>query len=557
MKKFAAVCVCLILASFILVPNRNVYSQANDRLKNKYVEGEIIVKLKDNIESIAEQEIPEMVLSVRGEGVERLTQRHTGNINLVRFNPALSVEQAVQRAQKDPRVEYAEPNYLLEAANTVPNDVFFGAMWGLSNGDSLFSGAQTAADISATRAWDITTGSDDLVVAVIDTGAKLSHPDLSPNAWVNPRENPNNGVDDDGNGFVDDKNGWNFYDKNKDVFQSASDDLHGTHVAGTIGAVGNNGEGTTGVAWHVKLMSLKFLGGSKGSGSTSNAIKAINYVIDQKNRGTNVRVINASWGDGSDSQSLREAIAAAGNVGIVFVCAAGNGGSDGFGDDIDEIPDFPAGYSTSLDNVISVAAIDSGDNLAGFSNFGHSSVTVAAPGVGIWSTVPDVREYAPISGTSMASPHVAGIVALMLSNKPSLTPKQVRDIIVSTAEPTTALASKIVSSGRVSAYNALTETPAVKSKPVITQANVSKKKLTINGIGFLSGSSIIEVNGVAISDIKYDDSYSVGNGTISRLRSEPGKKTIKKMFPKGQLVDVTIFNPTTGERSPKFATGLF
>nr|AIA13975.1 Subtilase family [uncultured bacterium] len=267
--------------------------------------------------------------------------------------------------------------------------------------------------------------------------------------------------------------------------------------------------------------------------------------------------MNASWGGGSDSQSLREAITAAGNAGIVFVCAAGNGGSDGFGDDIDEISDFPADYSTSLDNVISVAAIDSGDNLAGFSNFGHSSVTVAAPGVGIWSTVPDVRGYAPISGTSMASPHVAGIVALMLSNKPSLTPKQVRDIIVSTAEPTTALASKIVSSGRVSAYNALTETPAAKSKPVITQASVSKKKLTINGIGFLSGSSIIEVNGGALSDIKYDDSYKVGNGTLSRLRSEPGKKTIKKMFPTGQFVNLTVFNPSTGERSPQFATARF
>nr|AIA13876.1 Subtilase family [uncultured bacterium] len=333
--------------------------------------------------------------------------------------------------------------------------------------------------------------------------------------------------------------------------------MHGTHVAGTIGAVSDNKQGTTGVAWHVKLMSLKFLGGSKGKGTTGNAIKAIEYVIDQRKRGTNVRVINASWGGGSDSQALREAIAAAGNVGIVFVCAAGNGGEDGVGDDIDSTPDFPAGYANSLDNVISVAAIDAGDDLAGFSNFGHNSVSVAAPGSAIWSTVPDVREYAPISGTSMASPHVAGICALMLSNKPSLTPKQVRDIIVSTAEPTNALASKVVASGRANAYNALTETLAAKGKPVITHASVSKKKVTIDGIGFLNGSSIIEVNGVAISDIKFDDSYNLGNGTISRLRSEPGKKTIKKMFPTGQFVNLTVFNPSTGERSPQFATGRF
>ncbi len=545
------------MASFILIPGKNVYSQASDKPKHNYVEGEIIVKLKADVESIVEQEIPESVLNVRGEGVERLTQRSRGNINLVRFNKALSVEQAVRQAQQDPRVEYAEPNYLLEAANTIPDDSFFSAMWGLSNQGSPFSGAQTPADISATRAWDISRGSDDLVVAVIDTGVKLTHPDLAQNAWVNPREQANNGIDDDGNGFVDDKNGWNFYDKNKDVFQSASDDLHGTHVAGTIGAVGNNGIGTTGVAWHVKLMSLKFLGGSKGSGTTGNAVKAVNYIVDQKNRGTNVRVINASWGGGGDSQSLREAIAAAGNAGIVFVCAAGNGGDDGFGDDVDETVDFPAGYAATLDNVISVAAIDSGDNLSSFSNFGHNSISVAAPGVGIWSTVPDVREYAPISGTSMASPHVAGIVALMLSNKPSLTPRQVRDIIVSTAEPTTALASRVQASGRVSAYNALTETPAAKGKPVITHASVSKKKVTVDGIGFLNGSSILEVNGVAISDIKFDDSYNLGNGTVSRLRSEPGKKTIKKMFPTGQFVNLTIFNPSTGERSPQFATGRF
>jgi subtilisin family serine protease len=330
--------------------------------------------------------------------------------------------------------------------------------------------------------------------------------------------------------------------------------MHGTHVAGTIGAVGHNKQGTTGVAWHVKLMSLKFLGGSKGSGSTGDAIRAINYVIDQRKRGTNVRVINASWGGGSDSRALREVIAAAGqkDLEIVFVCAAGNSGED-----IDSTADFPADYAVDLNNVISVAAIDAGDNLAGFSNFGHKSVSVAAPGVGIWSTVSDIREYAPLSGTSMASPHVAGIVALMLSNNPSLTAEEVKKILISTAEPTTELASKVVSSGRVNAYNALTGIPPAKGSPVIARANIKKKKITIDGIGFLSGSSIIEVNGVAISDIQYDDSYKIGNETISRLTSEPGKKTIKKRFPKGQLVDVTIFNPTTGERSPKFVTGLF
>jgi subtilisin family serine protease len=558
MKKFATVCVCLMMFSFMLIPNKNVYSQSGDRIKRNYVEGEIIVKLKDNVESISDQEIPEAVLNVRGEGVERLTERNRGNINLVRFNKALSVEQAVRQARQDPRVEYAEPNYILHATNTTPDDLYFSEMWGLSNHFSQsFGEGQTPADISATRAWDITRGSDDLVVAVIDTGVYLAHRDLAPNAWVNPRENPNNGIDDDGNDFVDDVNGWNFYNRNKDVFQSVRDDDHGTHVAGTIGAVGNNGEGIAGVAWHVKLMSLKFLGGPNGSGSTSDAVKAVNYVIDQKKRGTNVRVINASWGGGSESASLREAIAAAGREGIVFVCAAGNGGDDGVGDDTDDTPDFPASYASELDNVISVAAINAGDNLSSFSNFGHNSVSVAAPGSEIWSTVPSFREYEPKSGTSMASPHVAGVAALMLSNKPSLTAKEVKEIIIATAEPTSALASKTKSSGRVSAYNALTETLPAKGKPTVVRANISKKKVTIEGIGFLNGSSVIEVNGVPMSGMDYDDSYNVGNGTTSHLVSAPGKKKIKKMFPAGQFVNITVFNPTTGERSPQFAAARF
>nr|AIA11893.1 Subtilase family [uncultured bacterium] len=280
-------------------------------------------------------------------------------------------------------------------------------------------------------------------------------------------------------------------------------------------------------------------------------------MIDQKNRGTNVRVINASWGGGGESQSLREAIAAAGSVGIVFVCAAGNGGDDGVGDDIDSTPDFPAGYAADLDNVISVAAINAGDTLSSFSNFGHNSVSVAAPGSEIWSTVPNAREYEPKSGTSMSSPHVAGIAALMLSNKPSLTAKQVKEIIIATAEPTPALASKIKASGRASAYNALTGIPPAKGKPTILRVNINKKKVTIEGMGFLNGSSVIEVNGVPMSDMDYDTSYNLGNGTTSHLISAAGKKNIKKLFPVGQFVNITVFNPTTGERSPQFNTARF
>lgn len=547
MKKFAAVCLCLILSAFILIPAKQVYSQATDNSNPNYVEDEIIVKLKDSAELMTEEEIPELVLGARGARIERLTARLRGNINLVKLNRELSVEQAILQAKQDPRVEFAEPNYLLEATSTTPNDPGFPQMWGLSNAPQTYNDGLNPPDISATRAWDITTGSNDLVVAIIDTGADLSHVDLAANAWINPREIADNGVDDDGNGFVDDKNGWNFFGNNKDVFQNASEDLHGTHVAGTIGAAGNNGRGVTGVAWHVKLMSLKFLGGSNGKGSTSDAVKALNYVIDQKSRGTNVRVVNASWGGGGQSQSLRNAIAAAGAAGIVFVCSAGNSTANN-----DESPEFPSGFSTELNNVISVASITAQDDLSSFSSYGHRSVSVAAPGSSILSTLPN-NSYGTISGTSMASPHVAGIAALVLSNEPSLSAAQVKNRIISTAEPISAAASKTVSSGRASAYNALTNTVPPARRPTIANVEIKKKKVTIDGLGFMDGTSIIEVNGVQLSDVDYDNSYSLANGTLTRMSAAPGKKKIKGMFPLGVFVEVTVFNPVTGERSPKMS----
>jgi len=554
MKKFAAICVSLILLSFILIPNKNAYSQAKNKSKRNYAEGEIIVKLKDSVEPVADQEIADIMPTARGASVERLTERQRGSINLIRLNGALTVEQAVSQAQSDPRVEYAEPNYLYKTTDITPDDELFSLMWGLSNHSSQsLNGGQTPADISATQAWGITTGSDNLVVAIIDTGVDLSHPDLAANAWVNPREIPGNGVDDDGNGFVDDINGWNFVDRNEKVFTS-SDPRHGTHVTGTIGAVGNNGIGVAGVAWHVKLMALKFLG-SDGNGKSSNAVKAIEYVIDQKKRGTNVRVINASWGGGGESEALRSAIADAGAAGIVFVCSAGNDAVDN-----DETPEFPSGFATGLNNMISVASIDERDELSFFSNFGHTSVSVAAPGSAIISTIPN-GEYGPIpngmSGTSMASPHVAGIAALLLSNEPSLTPVQVRDRIIQTAEPIPALVSMTVSSGRANAFNALTRRIPPARSPVITHAEITKKKVTIEGLGFANGSAIIEVNGVPLSGVGYDSSFSLANGTLTRLTAKPGKSAIKQMFPAGLFVNVTVFNPTTGERSPQFTAVRF
>lgn len=552
MKKSVTLLVVLLFISFIAIPNRTAHSQASRQSAHPYADDGIIVKLKDNSEAIEDADIPEFVLKTRGATLERLTPKARGGVSLIHLNGSVSVEQAVRQAQADPRVDYAEPDYILHTTETTPNDPLFFQLWGLSNPFQSLTGGLSPADIGATRAWDITTGSDDLVVAVTDTGVDVSHPDLAANVWKNPGEIPGNGIDDDGNGFKDDVNGWNFFNKNNSVYVSASEDFHGTHVAGTIGALGNNGIGTAGVAWHVKLMVLKFLGGAKGTGKSSDAIKAINYVIDQRNRGVNVRVINASWGGGDDSQGLRDALSAAGNAGILFVCAAGNDGIDN-----DDDPSYPTAYAESMSNVISVAAINQGDQLSSFSNYGHSTVSVAAPGEFIYSLSPE-GSYRVLSGTSQATPHVSGIAALLFANNPGLTPAQVKDRIIRTAEPITPLASKTVASGRANAYFALTNRIAPVSKPVITNARVSKKAINIDGLGFLPGSSIVEVEGVTLTgDVVYDGSYGLANGTLTHLTVQPGKKPIKKAFPSGLLIGVTVFNPTTGERSARFLTGRF
>jgi len=554
MKKCLTVCVCLILFSLVLIPQSKVYSQRRDT-RQLYADDSIVVKLKAEAEPTSDADLlAEEIVRAPGVKAEALTTRLHSGIQLIHLNRSISVEEAVRRAKEDPRVEYAEPDYFVYATETVPNDPFFNQMWGLSNLSCQTCNPGDVPSIDATQAWDITTGSDDIVAVVLDTGVDLQHEDLAANAWVNPREIAGNGVDDDGNGFVDDINGWNFVDGNNQTFKSPSEDLHGTHVAGSIGAVGNNGKGVTGVAWHVKIMSLKFLGGTQGKGSTSNAVRGINYAIDMRNRGVNVRVINASWGGGSDSQALRQAIADANNAGILFVCAAGNGDSFG-GINIDDSPDFPASYAPDFPNAISVAAVDASGGLASFSNIGHRSVSLAAPGVFIYSTVPG--SYGQLSGTSMSTPYVSGIAVLLWSHEPSLTPAQVKQRIVDTSEPLPSLVSLVARSGRASAFDALTNRIAPPQTPAVLGVKFAKRAVTINGFGFVDGSAIIEVDGTPLPTVSYDNSFALANGTLTQLTVDLGKKPLKRIFPAGVQVSVDVFNPTTGERSPRFTTARF
>jgi subtilisin family serine protease/sugar lactone lactonase YvrE len=347
--------------------------------------------------------------------------------------------------QREEIVEYAEPDYVVHVS-AFPNDTDFSRLWGLHNTGQ--GGALADADIDAPEAWNLTTGNQDVVVAVIDTGVQYTHPDLAANMWSNPGEIDGNGVDDDGNGYVDDARGWNFHG---DSSNPDDDHFHGTHCAGTVGAIGDNGTGVAGVCWQVKIMPLKFLSAS-GGGYTSDAIDAIHYA-----RVMQARIMSNSWGGGGYSQALKDAITAASDAGILFVAAAGNDGKSN-----DMSPSYPAGYDCP--NIISVAASDDRDELAGFSNYGSSTVHIAAPGVGIHSTFPTTvtpemaayglpASYARISGTSMATPHVSGVAALALAQDPGLTMAQLRARLLNRADTVTRFVGKVQGARRLNAFH--------------------------------------------------------------------------------------------------------
>ncbi len=318
--------------------------------------------------------------------------------------------------------------------DVIPNDPSFNQLWGMTK-------------IKAPEAWDINTGSRQVVVAVIDEGIDINHPDLAANIWTNPGEIPNNGIDDDGNGYVDDIHGWDFFYGDNSVYDGGGEDKHGTHVAGTIGAIGNNGIGVAGVNWQVKIMALKFLG--PNGGSTTDAISAIEYATMM-----GADIISASWGGGGYSSALKAAID---NFPGLFVAAAGNDGLDN-----DASPHYPSSYSSP--NILAVAATDSSDKLAYFSNYGATSVDIAAPGVSILSTQPG-NSYASFSGTSMATPHVSGAAALLLANDPSLTTGQLKAALMDYADPVPALQGKVASGGRLNVFNAISGTPPPPPPP--------------------------------------------------------------------------------------------
>ncbi|HEV8483652.1 MAG TPA: S8 family peptidase [Blastocatellia bacterium] len=543
MKRYVCLLIPLVFSGLSM--SRTVASNDLPRAKERYAPGEVLIKLKDSRAGLHDvMRIVEDIAPQHGR-IEALSAKPVEGAYLVRFDKRRSVEETIGSLAADPRIEFAEPNFICSPADTVPNDPFFEFMWGLNNFGPDFVG-KPGADVGVLKAWDITTGNRDIVVAVLDTGVDLSHPDLEANAWTNPGETAGNGIDDDRNGYIDDVRGWNFLDDNNRVYQDPEIDGHGTHVAGTVGAVGNNELGVTGVAWNVQVMALKFLDGKENRGFISNAIKAIDYAMDQKRRGVDLRVINASWVSPYKSHALRDAIRAAGEAGILFVCAAGN---EGF--DIDEDPIYPGAYADELPALLPVAALDRNDRIEPYSNYGFHTVSVGAPGTSVLGLAPE-GQYVERSGTSMAAPHVSGVAVLVWSHEPSLTPTQVKQRIISTAEPVPQLGAYCAGSGRVNAYNALVGRVVPPGGPVIGRVEASKRLLTVDGQGFLSGSSLIEINGLGFRT-HYNKVFISPNGTtLTRLTLKLGQESMQEFFPLDVEVAVAVFNTTTRERSDTF-----
>jgi subtilisin family serine protease len=318
----------------------------------------------------------------------------------------------------------ASPDFEV-SISTIPNDAGYSSLYGMTK-------------IKAPEAWDVSHEADDVVVGIIDTGIDYNHPDLSGNIWTNQGEIPGNGIDDDSNGFIDDVHGYDFHGNDGDPLD---DNGHGTHCAGTIGGRGNNGIGVAGVTWSVKMAGLKFLG-ANGSGYLSNAIRAINYASMM-----GFKITNNSWGGGGFSQVMSDAIKSAGDAGMLFVAAAGNSGVNA-----DVIPMYPAAYN--LPNIVSVAATDSSDLLAYFSNYGVTNVDLAAPGVGIYSTYKN-GQYATLSGTSMATPHVTGMSALLKAVYPNYSFAQLKDALLNNTDYKNNLAGFVATSGRANLYKSV------------------------------------------------------------------------------------------------------
>jgi subtilisin family serine protease len=418
----------------------------------RFVANEVLVKFRAGTSSDARANALARISASVKEKIHTKAMEQFGDMEgLTLVKTPMAVLDAVGRLKGMGEIEYAEPNFVYTHQATSNDPAYTGgSLWGMY-GSSTTPANQfgSQAGVAWGRGF---TGSNTVYIGIIDEGYMYTHEDLAANAGVNPGEIPGNGIDDDGNGYVDDVYGWDFDGSDNSVFDGTTDD-HGTHVAGTIGGVGGNGKGVAGVVWNVKLLNAKFLG--RRGGTTANAIKSVDYFTDLKTRHKlNLVATNNSWGGGGFSQGLMDAIERANAADILFIAAAGNDGND-----TETSTSYPSGYPNA--NIIAVASITNTGALSSFSNYAATKVDIGAPGSSIYSTVPKssrgqiVSGYSTYSGTSMAAPHVCGAVALYAATKGVTSAAVIKNAIMSSAIPTASLNGKCLSNGRLDANGAL------------------------------------------------------------------------------------------------------
>ena len=476
------------------------------------VPNEVIVVYKDNATLQEQDSAKDSVEAVDTRDLDENNVSGT-QTELVELPNDVSTAEAIVELSTDPAVEIVEPNWLLAPVATSDDPSYLdGSLWGVY-GDT--TAPANAFGSQAAEVWDTTTtGDNTIVIGVIDEGVQITHPDLAANIWVNPAD-PVDGADNDGNGYIDDVNGWDFELEDNAVYKGLFDD-HGTHVAGTIGAVGGNAQGIAGMAWDVKIVTGRFLG-SGGTGTTADAIEAINYMTDLKaNRGINLVATSNSWGclgGGCYSAALEAAITAGGDEDILFIAAAGNDSVD-----TDITPHYPSSYdcpansaaSGAYDCIISVAAIDNAGGLAGFSNWGALSVDIGAPGVSILSTEPS-NAYGYKNGTSMATPHVTGAAVLYKATTPALSATAIKNNILTSVAATTSLVGNVVTDGRLD----LSDLAGLTTPPPVGQVTVCHATETLAPVGpnfdgqglFLSYSKVFVGRSSAGEDTHADHPY--------------------------------------------------
>ena len=509
----------------------------------KYKPEELLVRFRPGVASARVE------AAHAGVGAQVLRAYRTiKGLQHVRIPPGMAVEDAIERYKRNRDVLYAEPDYIVHMDPIqTPNDPSFPDLWGLNNTGQ--GGGTVDADIDAPEAWGLTTGSSSIVIADIDTGIDYNHEDLAANVWQNPGDCDSNGVDNDANGWIDDCHGIDTYNNDGDPFD---DQGHGTHTAGTIGAVGNNSVGVVGVNWTVRIMACKFLG-ADGGGSSSGAVDCLDYIAYMKDHGINILASNNSWGGGPYSQALYDAINGQRQRGILFIAAAGNETNDN-----DLYPNYPSNYQ--LPNIVAVAATTRTDTQSSFSNYGRRTVHLGAPGSAILSTVPPSNGlpctpgnlYCSINGTSMATPHVTGVVALLKAQNSGRDWKTIKNLILAGGDNDSNLTDSTVTGKRLNAYGAMTCSNSIvfsRVRPIENTLSgsvgqpINLSALNIN-CGAPNGNVSIDVEPGGGTVTLYDNGTGTdqesGDGIYSGQWTPSSMGTYTLTFPGGDVVTVIL-----------------